>query len=112
MQVELTGSTCATAITIPLATGKINLSLIDPSSRKLVPEFKAEDLIFTVPYFRLHLLVESAQIKDGPHRLSIKNADAIYPRRFFTLIIALTSRRANLLDKLQWGFAINFLEVL
>ncbi len=57
--VELTGSTCATAITIPLATGKINLSLIDTSSRKLVPEFKAEDLIFTVPYFRLHLLVES-----------------------------------------------------
>ncbi|HHY37480.1 MAG TPA: DUF169 domain-containing protein [Clostridia bacterium] len=59
IRVELTGSTCATAITIPLATGNINLSLIDTSSRKLVPEFKAEELIFTVPYFRLQLLVES-----------------------------------------------------
>ncbi|MDN5362402.1 MAG: hypothetical protein PWP70_1449 [Moorella sp. (in: firmicutes)] len=59
IRVELTGSTCATAITIPLATGKINLSLIDTSSRKLVPEFKDEELIFSIPYFRLHLLVAS-----------------------------------------------------
>ena len=56
---QLSGSTCNGAVTYPLSTGRVNVTFIDPSSRHLVKGFKAEDLIFSAPYFQVRSIVES-----------------------------------------------------
>ena len=56
---QLSSSTCGGAVAIPLATGRINVSFLDMSSRHLVKGFKDSDLFFSVPYFLLRSIVES-----------------------------------------------------
>ncbi len=57
--VQLSSSTCGGAVTIPLATGRVNVSFLDLSSRHLVKGFKDSDLFFSIPYFLLRSVVES-----------------------------------------------------
>ncbi len=56
---QLSSSTCGGAVTIPLSTGRINVTFLDMSSRHLVKGFKDSDLFFSVPYFLLRSIVES-----------------------------------------------------
>lgn len=56
---QLSSSTCGGAVTIPLSTGRINVTLLDISSRHYVKGFKDSDLFFSVPYFLLRSIVES-----------------------------------------------------
>lgn len=59
LKVQVSGSTCGSAVTYPLATGRINVSFIDPSSRHLVKGFKPSELIFSVPYFYMSHVVDA-----------------------------------------------------
>ncbi|MCL5256438.1 MAG: DUF169 domain-containing protein [Chloroflexi bacterium] len=56
---QLSSSTCGGAVSIPLSTGRINVTFLDLSSRHLVKGFKDSDLFFSVPYFLLRSIVES-----------------------------------------------------
>lgn len=55
---ELGGSLCWSTITYPLVTGNINVSLGDPSARR-IESWKPEELIVSVPAHKLHQIVES-----------------------------------------------------
>lgn len=59
LQAQLSGSTCNGAITYPLSTGRVNVTVLDPSSRHLVKGYKDSDLIFTAPFFYVRSIVES-----------------------------------------------------
>ena len=50
-KVEMAGSTCYQAVTYPVVSGEINVSLMDYTSRH-IPGFHPEDLIVTIPYHR------------------------------------------------------------
>jgi uncharacterized protein (DUF169 family) len=56
---QLSSSTCGGAVMIPLSTGRVNVTFLDLSSRRLVKGFKDSDLFFSVPYFLLRSIVES-----------------------------------------------------
>lgn len=55
---ELGGSLCWSTITYPLVMGNINVSLGDPSARR-IEHGKPEELVVSVPTYKLHQLVES-----------------------------------------------------
>ena len=57
--VQLSSSTCGGAVAIALATGRINVSFLDLSSRHLVKRFKDSDLFFSIPYHLLRSVVDS-----------------------------------------------------
>lgn len=59
LQAQLSGSTCGSAITYPVSTGRVNVTFLDPSSRHLVKGFKESDLIFSAPFFYVRSIVES-----------------------------------------------------
>lgn len=59
VQAQLSASTCGGAVTIPLSTGRINVTFLDLSSRRLVKGFKDSDLIYSVPYFMVRSIIES-----------------------------------------------------
>lgn len=59
VQAQLSSSTCGGAITIPLSTGRINVTFLDLSSRRLVKGFKDSELIFSAPFFLVRSIVES-----------------------------------------------------
>lgn len=59
---QLSSSTCGGAITIPLSTGRINVTMLDISSRHYVKGFKDSDLFFSVPFFLLRSIVESVHL--------------------------------------------------
>jgi uncharacterized protein (DUF169 family) len=59
VQAQLSSSTCGGAITIPLSTGRVNVTFLDLSSRHLVKGFKETDLIFSAPFFMVRSIVES-----------------------------------------------------
>jgi uncharacterized protein (DUF169 family) len=59
LMAQLSSSTCGGAVTIPLATGRINVTFLDLSSRHMVKGFKDSDLIFSAPFFLVRSIVES-----------------------------------------------------
>ena len=59
VQAQLSSSTCGGAVTIPLSTGRVNVTFLDLSSRHLVKGFKDSDLFFSVPFFLVRSIVES-----------------------------------------------------
>ena len=59
VQGQLSSSTCGGAITVPLSTGRPNVTLLDPSSRHMVKGYKDSDLIFSAPFFIVRSIVES-----------------------------------------------------
>jgi hypothetical protein len=46
-------------VTIPLSTGRVNVTFLDLSSRHLVKGFKDSDLFFSVPFFLVRSIIES-----------------------------------------------------
>jgi uncharacterized protein (DUF169 family) len=59
VQAQLSSSTCGGAVTIPLSTGRVNVTFLDLSSRHLVKGFKDSDLFFSAPYFMVRSIIES-----------------------------------------------------
>lgn len=55
---EVVGSTCHMAIAYPIASGEINVSLLDYTSRRIQP-FEKDELTVSVPYHLMRSLVES-----------------------------------------------------
>jgi uncharacterized protein (DUF169 family) len=51
IRTEMNASTCHQAITYPLVTGELNVSLMDYSSRN-IKGYKPEDLLISIPYHR------------------------------------------------------------
>lgn len=58
MDVRISGSTCSAAVTTPLYTGKLNLSLVDTTSRH-VCHFEPHELLVTVPMHLMHGVMRS-----------------------------------------------------
>jgi len=57
---SMAGATCYQAVSYPLLTGELNVSLMDYTSRRM-PGLKASDLLVTVPYHRLHGIMRSIE---------------------------------------------------
>ena len=57
-QLRMAGATCYQAVTYPLASGELNVSLMDYTSRRM-PGYKASDMLVTVPYHRLHGIIRA-----------------------------------------------------
>ena len=55
---RLSDSTCSTAVGTPLHTGKVNLSLVDTTSRH-VYHYDPRDLLVTVPMHLMHGVIRS-----------------------------------------------------
>lgn len=49
----MSGATCYQAVTYPVVSGELNVSLMDYTSRR-IKGFKSSDLIVSIPYHRLH----------------------------------------------------------
>ncbi len=49
MDVRVSGSTCQTAVAVPLFTGKLNISLVDTTSRHM-QKYDPNELIVSVPF--------------------------------------------------------------
>ena len=49
----MSGATCYQAITYPVVSGELNVSLMDYTSRR-IKGFKPSDLIVSIPYHRFH----------------------------------------------------------
>ncbi len=58
VDVRLSGSTCSTAVSTPLYTGKVNLSLVDTTSRH-VCHYDPHELLVTVPMHLMHGVMRS-----------------------------------------------------
>jgi len=58
---EMVGSACHMAVAYPLVSGEINVTFLDWTARRTKP-FKPDELIVTVPYHRLHGLVEAIDV--------------------------------------------------
>ena len=58
VDVRLSGSTCSTAVSTPLYTGKLNLSLVDTTSRH-VCHYDPHELLVTVPMHLMHGVMRS-----------------------------------------------------
>jgi len=58
MEVRLSGSTCSGAVTAPLVTGNIGLSLIDTTSRHMC-KYDPGEVILTIPIHLMHGVVRS-----------------------------------------------------
>lgn len=54
------GAACQTSITVPLVTGKISLSLIDVTARRL-GKYRKEELIVGVPFNKLPRMMENIE---------------------------------------------------
>lgn len=52
------GSLCMSAIAYPLVTGEVNLTLGDPTARKM-QNYKPDELIVSIPYDKMLLVMES-----------------------------------------------------
>ena len=50
-RVQMTGSTCYQAITYPVVSGEMNVSLMDYTSRH-IRGYEPDDLLVTIPYYR------------------------------------------------------------
>ena len=59
LQAQLSSSTCGGAVTVPLSTGRPNVTFLDLSSRHAVKGYKDSDLIFSTPYFLVRSIMES-----------------------------------------------------
>ena len=57
-KVQMAGATCYQAVTYPLASGEMNVSLMDYTSRR-IRGFKTSDLLVTVPYYKMHGIIRS-----------------------------------------------------
>ncbi|MEM3593174.1 MAG: DUF169 domain-containing protein [Candidatus Jordarchaeaceae archaeon] len=57
---EMIGSTCHQAITYPLVSGELNISLMDYTSRR-TQGYGPEELIFSTPYYRFHGIIRSIE---------------------------------------------------
>ena len=57
-RIEMTGSTCHQAVTYPIVTGQLNVSLMDYTSRH-IRGYKAEDLLVSIPYHRFFGVMRS-----------------------------------------------------
>lgn len=58
--IRMVGATCYQAVTYPLTTGELNVSLMDYTSRR-IRGFKSSDLLVTVPYHRMHGIIQSIE---------------------------------------------------
>jgi uncharacterized protein (DUF169 family) len=58
MDVRISGSTCSTAVSTPLYTGQVNLSLVDTTSRHMC-HFDPNELIVSVPMHLMHGVMRS-----------------------------------------------------
>jgi uncharacterized protein (DUF169 family) len=58
VDVRISGSTCSTAVATPLYTGKVNLSLLDPTSRHTC-HYDPNELIVSVPMHWMHGVMRS-----------------------------------------------------
>lgn len=52
-KIEMAGATCHQAVTYPLVTGELNVSLMDYTSRR-IRGYTSSDLLVTIPYHRFH----------------------------------------------------------
>lgn len=57
-KINMAGATCYQAVSYPLLTGELNVSLMDYTSRR-IKGLKPSDLLVTVPYHRLHGIMRS-----------------------------------------------------
>ncbi len=58
MDVRVSGSTCQTAVAIPLFTGKLNISLVDTTSRHM-QKYDPGELIVSIPMHLMHAVMRS-----------------------------------------------------
>lgn len=58
---EMIGSGCHMAVAYPLVSGEINVTFLDWTARRTKP-IKSHELIVTVPYHRLHGIVEAIDL--------------------------------------------------
>jgi uncharacterized protein (DUF169 family) len=79
IDVRLSGSTCSTTITTPLYTGKVNLSLVDTTSRHIC-HYDPQELLVTVPMHLMHGVMRSLD------RCSAGRAPIEWPERMATLM--------------------------
>lgn len=54
----MSGATCYQAITYPVVSGELNVSLMDYTSRR-IKDFRRSDLIVSIPYHRFHGVMRS-----------------------------------------------------
>jgi uncharacterized protein (DUF169 family) len=57
-KIELLGATCHQAVSYPLVSGELNVSLMDYTSRK-IKGYTDDDLLVSVPYHRMHGIMRS-----------------------------------------------------
>ena len=79
MDVRLAGATCRSAVATPLLSGRLNISLIDTSSRHMC-KYDPNELIVTVPFHLMHGLMRSID------RCSAGRAPVEWPERMKTLM--------------------------
>jgi uncharacterized protein (DUF169 family) len=59
-KIEMSGSTCHQAVTYPLVTGELNVSLMDYTSRR-IKGYEPEDLLVSIPYHRFYGVMRSIE---------------------------------------------------
>jgi uncharacterized protein (DUF169 family) len=68
MKAELGGPACRTAISYPMVTGQIGLSLLDHGARRLA-DFPDGTLVVSVPLHRMFGIVQALDQRDGNERI-------------------------------------------
>ena len=60
-RVEIVGSTCHMVITYPLASGQLNISLLDYTSRKM-QKYASDEMFVSIPYHLMSAVMESIDL--------------------------------------------------